>query len=241
MECNKRNKDSPIKFWKTVLTRLLLVLEENAIQSEEDMAEYLYSKTSACGIFNAGFAAHVYRRFGGKGCRVLDPFAGWGDRMIAAVAVGCSEYQGYDTNDRIPYDEIKEALNTDAKLDVEIIPFERSTPKKDHYHVSLLSPPFFDYEIYLGGKTSTSEFAKLRSWNEGFWKPSLQLTLDAMKPGGHIFLYIPTGEDDIAKTMGRAVNEVYGDTTDYIGNIGYAQDVLNAPKMIRTALCYRKK
>lgn len=252
MECNKTRRTekgrvplpSPIVFWKRQVPTLFAIIEENAIQTEEDMAEYIYAKTSACGIFNAGFAAHIYRRFGGEGCRVLDAFAGWGERMVAAVAVGCSEYQGYDTNERIPYTAIQKRLRKTgslAKLDVEIIPFELAEPKKNHFDVTVASPPFFDYELYLGGETSTTLYKRLDEWTEKFWKPSLRKMLDAMRSGGHIFLYIPTGKDDVARTMNEAIEEVYAEEAVYVGKIGYAQQLVNSPKKIRTAICYRKK
>lgn len=249
MECNKTKRSaggrvaqpSPIMFWKRNVLTLESILEDNAIQTEEDMAEYLYAKTSACGIFNAGFAAHIYRRFGGRGCRVLDAFAGWGERMVAAVAVGCSEYQGYDTNERIPYTAIKERLTASgAKLDVEITPFELANPKRNYFDITVASPPFFNYEIYIGGQTSTTLYQQLTEWNEDFWKPSLRNMLAAIRPGGHIFLYIPTGGDDVADVMNRSVTEVYADEATYVGKIGYAQQVVNSPKLIRTAICYRK-
>lgn len=251
MECTKTKRTakgrlaqpSPIQFWKSKVVSLTSVLEENGIQTEEDMAEYLYANTNACGIFNAGFAAHIYRRFGSKGCRILDAFAGWGERMAAGVAIGCSEYQGYDTNPRIPYAEIQRRLGekSDAKLNVEIVPFELAEPKKNHFNITIGSPPFFDYELYMGGETSTTRYQRLEKWDNDFWRPSLVKILESMRSGGHIFLYIPTGGDDVAKTMNQSVQEVYADEAVYVGKIGYAQQVVNSPKMIRTAVCYRKK
>lgn len=47
--------------------------------------------------FMPGYAKSIFEYFGGR--RVLDPCAGWGDRMVAAAASKCVEsYTGFDPN-----------------------------------------------------------------------------------------------------------------------------------------------
>jgi DNA modification methylase len=51
--------------------------------------------TKSCAQFNPGIAVQIYRKF--QATHVFDPFAGWGDRCVAAMACNI-KYTGCDSN-----------------------------------------------------------------------------------------------------------------------------------------------
>lgn len=58
--------------------------------------------TKCCAQFNPGLAVQIYRHYGAT--HVFDPYAGWGDRCVAAMACDI-QYTGCDSNPRLqdPY------------------------------------------------------------------------------------------------------------------------------------------
>lgn len=247
MECHTTNRktgrenQSPFNYWTEHRFFTHLLREKNKLANKQALIDFLYDQTPSCSLFNAGLATYIYTRFGGPGSRVLDGFAGWGDRLIAAAAAGCSEYHGFDTNTKIPYPEMVARLGLlPTKYRVEILPFEQAQLKDDYYDVALLSPPFFQYEIYLGSETSTTLYKNLNDWLESFWRVSLEITLQALRPGGWLVLYLPAGKDETARGMLRVMYAVLENQTLKHGVLGYAYVTNeNAPK-IRQSFVFRK-
>lgn len=225
------------QYWveNRIFTRRLL--EENKI-TREQLPDFIYDRTKTCGIFSASLAVYVYKKFGGKGSRVLDGFAGWGDRLIAASVVDCSVYDGFDTNPYIPYSDMIQRVGKDYKVSIQ--PYETAELRENYYDISLLSPPFFMYELYTGETTSTTVHDKLEDWIENFWKPCLKITLKAIRRGGYIALYIPSGNDETGIGMRDAVEEVFGYFTIKMGSLGFGHVSGDNQIKIRQTYIYKK-
>lgn len=240
-----RDQQSPIEYWARHRFFTNILIENNKLHNQQALIDYVYDQTKRCGLFNAALSTYVYARFAGKGSRILDGFAGWGDRLIAAAAAECSEYHGFDTNPKIPYTEIlaklKETVSVSLnKYRVEILPFEKAQLENGYYDLALLSPPFFQYEIYTGTETSTLLYKKLEDWLENFWRVTLEITLRALRVGGWLVLYIPAGKDKTAVGMMDIMHKVLDETCLNQGVLGYAYTSNeNAPK-IRQSFVYRK-
>jgi len=129
-----------------------------------------------------------------KWATVLDPFSGWGDRAIGALACKhIKHYQGIDCNEKLSqgYQKIKETLpgGTDT-LDFKCTQFE-NFESKEQYDVILTSPPYFDFEKYSDSPTqSTYDRHTYKTWFDKFMKPCLNKMVKFLKPGGYIALHI---------------------------------------------------
>lgn len=240
-----KEKQSQVELWRKHRVFYHSFVEKHKLSTKEELLDYFYQHAGACGIFNAALAVYVYKRFGGKGSRVLDGFAGWTDRLIAAAAADCKEYRGFDTNGSIPYKEALEELrkmkgNLIDGYSVEILPFEQAELEDNHFDIALLSPPFFRYEIYEGKTTSTVIHKELTDWISNFWEPCLRVTLNAMRIGGWILLYLPAGNDETALAMRKAVGTVFEGRVLVYEQLGFVQTTKNESGNIRHLFVYRK-
>lgn len=149
--------------------------------------------------FMPSYAKCIYEHFGAK--RVLDPCAGWGDRMIGANAAKCVEtYIGFDPNRalRPGYAKLMQAMgNTVSKINDSEIDFSNSSViiskpfeigcgnlKSNSFDLVFTSPPFFDYEIY------TPSNPKYTNWIDEFYKPLFVEASRCVVAGGHVAIHI---------------------------------------------------
>ena len=145
------------------------------------------------------FAKAIYELFGATS--VLDPCAGWGDRLIAAAASPAVErYVGFDPNRalRPGYARLMSLMGHDvAQIDearatfrngfeVRVAPFEAGAKFLDDesFDLVMTSPPFFDYEAYSPANPA------YRDWIEEFYKPLFVEAARCVKPDGHVAIHI---------------------------------------------------
>ena len=85
-----------------------------------------------------------------KPTNMLDFSAGWGDRLIGAIAYG-TKYTGVDPSNCLKKKYLK-IINTlaDNTKNYRIInqPFEETDLEDNIYDFIFTSPPFFTYEVY---------------------------------------------------------------------------------------------
>lgn len=92
LSCIKRWKDNSeeiIRKWKS---------HQSRYNSKKDLFGFNVYLGKAPAQFPPSVAGAVYKKFDAK--HVFDPFAGWGDRCIAAMAAGIN-YTGVDSNDKL--------------------------------------------------------------------------------------------------------------------------------------------
>jgi len=99
--------------------------------------------------FKPSTAKYVYKLFNAK--NILDPTAGWGGRMLAAMSLGI-DYTGYDTNTnmmeayngmmrfRSPFPTPEITMNWSSCLEGDF--------KESKYDLVLTSPPYANMELY---------------------------------------------------------------------------------------------
>jgi hypothetical protein len=164
----------------------------------EDIKEYLYKKAPQCTNFNTTVVISILKFLKPK--RYLDPSAGWGDRLIGAIAYGCS-YTGIDpSNCMYPiYNNIIKTLTPYSKSnntnEYNIIKGgfedENTIIKSNYYDLVFTSPPFFDFEIYENDKKqSVEKFNTLEKWLNGFLYPMILKSYKALVIKGYFGLYI---------------------------------------------------
>ena len=152
----------------------------------------LYKNIRGCTNFNTTIVISVLKFF--KPERYLDFSAGWGDRLIGAMAYGC-EYTGVDPSECM-YPKYKEMIqffkpNSGNKYKVHKKGFENFKVKDEYYDLVFTSPPFFDLEIYENENSqSVKKFNTLKKWKKNFLFPSLKKSFLSLKHGGHIAIYV---------------------------------------------------
>lgn len=158
----------------------------------DDIDYYIWKNTKQCSNFPVIIAMEVLKIFGVK--KWLDPSAGWGDRLIAALAYGC-EYQGFDPNLKMQesYKEMVSFFAPEKEKDYKVTPqpFEKAKVKSNYYDLVFTSPPFFDLEDYDSSITQSHRaYTNVKSWKENFLYPLILKSEKALIKEGFFALYI---------------------------------------------------
>jgi len=174
--------------------------------------------------FRPEIARDIYLKFCKPGGRVLDPCHGWGGRAIGWLAADLGgHYVGFDpgTQTSNGWREMVAFLKqsaTTSTADNHCLPFEDSRLEPESFDFALTSPPYFDTEKYSDEKTnSLNRYKTIKAWTEGFYRPFILKTLDALKPGCVFLLNVgnkkyPLSDiaAQIAEEAGASVNKYEG-------------------------------
>lgn len=204
--CRYDEKMSPADAWKNAeRSRELfdkLILSRLDINTR-NLREYLYKTTKECTQFKPTLAKYVMEKYGsgenGSKTRVLDISAGWGDRLIGAIAANVQKYSAFDPNVslRQGHNEIIATLGDGNKerFHIEYVPFEEGVIKGT-YNLVFTSPPFFDLEKYVPDDSperanqSISRYPSRDEWFGGFLFVALKKAWDVLDEGGAMVLHI---------------------------------------------------
>lgn len=202
---------SPLKYWeKNKLTIYRKAIRDYGRDTPEVLRETLYVLCPEATNFKASLARKIYSVLLPQGGTVFDPFAGWGDRALAAIASEqVVSYTGIDCNPLL-----KEGYQQISKLDPKVnlsIQSITDYEGKEQYDLIFTSPPFWDYEIYNPDdpKQSIALYPSKKRWRENFLFPVLSGLMERLKPGGHLALYVgstfryPEFPDDIRNYLGH--------------------------------------
>lgn len=173
--------------------------------------------------------------------KYIDCSAGWGDRMIAALLSGVSEYIAYDPNTCLKqgHSEIINYFKNDLfgyygsnnkfkNYNVIYKPFEKDYDNEgifeNYFDICISSPPFFTVEIYSTESTqSTSNYKTADAWLYNFLIPSFKKIMRFLKSSGFICWYIEDREE--YKFLDTFFNEIDKlNICKYINKIGYTYD-----------------
>ena len=209
MQCDFECFNSPYVKW-------LKILKQDFMQSINTKSRDVIMKMQKeqnCSLLHFNRVILLYQELFGdrKDIKSLDSSAGWGDRLIAAILFGCSEYVAYDPNKKlIPgHKEIIEYFihnnlygyyspnecNTVITPKIWYTNFEKSYSHEyeylNHFDICISSPPFFQKEIYSYNKgQSTLSYPNVSAWLINFLIPSFIKVLTFLKPGGYLCWYI---------------------------------------------------
>ena len=167
----------------------------------ERLRERVYESTRECSNFNVALALWIIRTslernrsIPPHAFKILDPSAGWGDRMIAALAAGIGTYTGFDPNRRLQrgYEAIIGTLGgSGSRYSVTPKPFEgRDDPAlaDESFDLVLTSPPYFTMEDYEPGRhrseQSINRYPTFGDWVKNMYQPYLAKAWKALKVRG---------------------------------------------------------
>jgi len=174
------------------------------------------------------YAKSIYEYFGAA--KVLDPCAGWGDRMVGALSSNCVQrYIGFDPNIRLVegYKKIqadfgnrvrKEAerhIEFDNQYEIYSEPFETGANQlgDEMFDFAFTSPPFFDYEEY------SPDNPTFRNWYAEFYEPLFILTAAHLAEEAFFAIHIDdTSAGKIQEFLFKRVNQITA--FQYSGKIG---------------------
>jgi hypothetical protein len=129
--------------------------------------------------------------------RVLDFSAGWGDRLIAALATHTVKtYVGFDPNLALKkgHDDIIHTFGSREKgqYRVRYEPFEQAVlDASQTFDMIFTSPPYFNLEVYSDDASqSISSFNESNAWVNGFLLTSILKAWDVLDVHGHMVLHI---------------------------------------------------
>jgi hypothetical protein len=142
-------------------------------------------------VFRPTVARYLYEAFCPAGGRVWDCCAGYGGRVMGAVAAGVT-YVGTDVdpltvggNTRLAHD-----LGATASVQVVCSPAEVFDPGPVDFVFT--SPPYFDQERYSHNEAQSwvQHGASLGEWVEGFLRPVVRTAYRVLSPGRFMALNV---------------------------------------------------
>jgi len=196
MKCHFDDNISPYDFFqKNRQTMLKRLSDEGEVCFTYDVIDnYLWQNINfkQCSNFPIPVALILLRHFNVK--KWLDPSAGWGDRLVSAIAHGC-EYNGVDPNLAMQ-SKYQEIINNYAKskkdnYQVTPLPFENFEVPNEYYDLVFTSPPFFKLEKYSTDITQCNvSHPTLGRWLNNFLFPLIKKAEKTLTINGHLALYI---------------------------------------------------
>lgn len=184
---------------------------------------------------------------------MLDISAGWGDRLLGAMASDI-DYTGCDPNT-----DLQPGYNSmigefgDSNRHV-VYPdmfqnFKRDATRK--YHIALSSPPYFDLEKYVPDDNIISKNQSItgrdkNSWYKDFLIPSVDIVMDRLHDGG-IFILNIANVDSKTRYTEDIVNYIASKKNiDYLGIIaqwvGWKEDVpIDKQKKAQPFFIFKKR
>jgi hypothetical protein len=169
--------------------------------------------------FMPGYAKAIYEYFN-RPAIVLDPCAGWGDRLLGAEVAGVGKYIGFDPNRSLrpgyarimstcghqPTSLTSTSLQFSNSYEIHSLPFEEGAATHladDSVDLVFTSPPFFDYEMY------SPENPQYTNWLTEFYEPLFIQSARVVKTGGAVCIYIgDTSAGEIEMFLRRRVMEI---------------------------------
>jgi len=201
LKARRQDSDvSPYEWWTKNNQNLFKELLHRKLDlNTENMRETLYGMVKECTQFKPTVAYSFYKLF--KAQRILDISAGWGDRLIAAIAADAEVYVGVDPNLnlQVGHSQIIQTLAKGKEDHFKIVysPFQTAVLPETKFDLIFTSPPFFDFEIYTDLKgQSVLDHPKLNDWLVQFLFKSIDKAWQNLVVGGHMALHIT----DVYKT-----------------------------------------
>jgi hypothetical protein len=122
---------------------------------------------------------------------MLDPFAGWGDRLLTAICCDC-RYFGFDPNLGLymGHSAMIEYFGDISEHSVQYVPFEDAVLDHINPDIIFTSPPYFDLEHYCDNPNQSDlRYPRLVEWLE-FWSKSIEKMWKCLNIGGVCAIHI---------------------------------------------------
>lgn len=200
-KCSFADNIAPYDYYKQNEHKIKNELKKKGkAETAYNIREQIYHNTIECSVHNPSIIKFFISKYKAK--RILDMSAGWGDRLLGALASGVDFYLGVDPNPCLhpSYEHMVELLlpyspNPNGKYILIEDKFESvkiiDEKYTEYFDLLYSSPPYFDYEKYTDKEgQSHLSFKKENDWYHNFLQPSIQKCIRALKWGGYMVLYL---------------------------------------------------
>ena len=230
VRANVKGSPSPYDYWQTNK----FAIKQQYANDLNGQRDFIYKNAKEATLFKISLTSALLTYF--KAHKVLDPSAGWGDRLLGAGLTSTVDvYHGIDPNTALtgPYDRMLKYLalgkysgdpDTFDNFDVLTADFLKVT-LPDQYDMVFTSPPFFDYEVYSNEATQSIAGRKTFDvWISDFYTPYLTKAYNALISGGRMCLYVSNSSQlsGFVEATHEIMNNVLG--AKYEGVIAVAND-----------------
>jgi hypothetical protein len=208
MTCKRNDQtETPLQFWKTHQHEIKEKAKSMGEVNIRNLREAQYQLHYECTTFKPSLMVGFIKYLGSK--RILDPFMGWSDRLIAAISQDdkIEYYVGIDSNSEL-FPGYKEIINffipseNDRKKYILIEgEFEKVTLPNLKYDLIFSSPPYYDLEEY-SDKNQSYIGRNLEQWYNDFLISSLEKMWSVLEKNGFMVLHInDTYKDSYTERM----------------------------------------
>lgn len=246
----KFQKETPMEMWNKMRSKIISdALSMNPQVSPYEIRNIFFGLSKESNPFRPSIALAVYSTF--KARRILDPCAGWGDRLIGAIAwnavskemgIEFEKYHGVDPFIQLTesYKQMIDQLvplyapsgsSETEKFIIDSLPFESdkvlTEDDMEYYDLVFTSPPYYDFEEYAltddRRNQSTVKYNSVQKWLDFFMVPMMCKCALALKVGGYLCINIesPILKPLFEKNLFLHVPEV---EMIYSGVMGYKSD-----------------
>jgi hypothetical protein len=122
-------------------------------------------------------------------------------------------------------------------------PFEDADLPDDSYDIALTSPPYYDTEHYSDEPTQSAiRYTTFQAWVAGFYRPLIDKTMAALKPGAEFILNIGDRRYPLSAEL-RKMPFAVAECRQYLSGKGGLRTAENGEKFfsIRNAQCQSAK
>jgi len=153
-------------------------------------AVVMFSRTPS--VFRPAVAKYVYENYCPKGGVVWDPCAGYGGRLLGAMAAGVGLYIGTDLEPETAQGNqaLAEALGFATMCRVECADATTFDPGEP-LDLVFTSPPYFDLEVYGKKFEASVRGSSVEQWVQSFLGALVAQAAQSLKPGGFLVLNLP--------------------------------------------------
>lgn len=202
VRCQFADYPTPYDWFQKNRSKVIKALGKSKA-SFNNIDSYMWTRIKPCNNFPIMMAMLLYdglKIHGRRIKRVLDPSAGWGDRLLGFMAYcygkrGHFKYQGTDPNLAMQpcYHKMIETFGGKRKGDLMVTPkpFEKFVVEENYYDLVFTSPPFFTLEKYSSDSTQCNvAYNTLDKWLHNFLYPLIEKAERALVLHGYLALYI---------------------------------------------------
>lgn len=137
-----------------------------------------------------------------KGTKIFTPTLGWSSYCYGFLeSPGVLEYVGTDVIPSVcqKTKAMAKMVAANKKTEIYCKPSEELFSNKlfmnkyrEHFDVVFFSPPYYELEMYEGGKQSTEQYKTYEEWLDKYWDKTIQLCHHVLEKGGRL-CYILSG------------------------------------------------
>ncbi len=197
-------KNLPVKDFVTFVSNVSNRDSETLFQLREGL--YMQRDVQECPNESPSFLKCLFEHLGIKENEgtVFDGAAGWGDKLLGCLAIGCKRYLGVDPNlnSTAGFREMVELFGKVRHPDLTLqqlhlrygilplaMPDCKLPAEEGTFDISFLSPPSFDSEVYsTDSGQSVNIFSDKALWREKFLYPTLARCFRMLKEGGYLIV-----------------------------------------------------